>query len=311
MGAFARVSVPAAEDARLDECEAVARRTFAELENLFSVYKPDSEISLLGRQAGGEPIPVSPDTRRILELSLKYAKVSGGCFDPTVAPLVTLWGFNGGKCPVSPPPESLISNVLKRVGYTHLILSNNTARLDLPGMQLDLGGIAKGYAVDVCYDRLVGMGITNVMVDLGGNIRCGGTPAAGRRGWTIGVRSPFDPEVLVGELTLTDGMAVATSGNYEKFVTIRGKRYAHIMNPHTGYPVEGMAGVTVVSTSAVETDGMSTALFVLGFEKAQTAIGQLPNCHALFIPDRQPPIIRLTPGLHNLFTRSDLPPVSQ
>ena len=188
------------------------------------------------------------------------------------------------------------------MGYRHVRLGPGaTAYLEKAGLQLDLGGIAKGYAVDVAYDRLVGKGVDNAMVNLGGNIRCRGLARRGTP-WRVGVRDPFDRETIVGVLRLTDGLAVATSGNYERFVTIAGERYAHILDPRTGYPVKGMAGVTVVAGSALEADAMSTSLFVLGMEEGLQVLGELESCEALFVPDEQPLSIYITPGFGRYFT---------
>ena len=132
-------------------------------------------------------------------------------------------------------------------------------------MSLDLGGIAKGYALDVCYDRLSAMGARNFMLNLGGNIRVRGTPRKDET-WVIGVRNPFQTGEIVGAIRLASGMAVGTSGNYERFVTIAGKKYGHIMDPRSGRPAEGMAGVTIVATNGVQSDGLSKPLFILGPE---------------------------------------------
>jgi thiamine biosynthesis lipoprotein len=191
--------------------------------------------------------------------------------------------------------------LLKVVGYRHLILSNDTARLDAAGASVNLGGIAKGYAVDVCYAELIHtFKLKNFMIDLGGNIRCGGTAASGRD-WIVGVRNPFERDGLVGTLALSPGMAVGTSGNYEQFHVVGRQRYTHIIDPHTGFPVQGMASVTVVSTNAVDTEGISKPLFILGAERSRPLLAGGKGRHALFIPDRQPVRLYMTPGFRNHF----------
>ena len=134
------------------------------------------------------------------------------------------------------------------------------------------------------------------MVDLGGNIRCAGCARPGTP-WKIGVRNPFRRDEIIGALALPDGMAVATSGNYERFVTIAGQRYAHILDPRTGYPVKGMAAVTVVSTNAVEADALSTALFVMGLRRGAEWLVHRSGPEALFVPDIQPPQAWITRGM--------------
>jgi thiamine biosynthesis lipoprotein len=254
----------------------------------------------LNQRAGKAAVSVSGHTRDVLSLALKYAELSGGRFDPTVAPLVEFWGFRQGTVPERLPSEASIREVLRSVGYRHLRLTETNASLLRRNMRVDLGGIGKGYAVDVAYERITAMGAQRVMLDLGGNIRCCGGPREGR-GWKIGVRDPFDCGRILGVLRLTDGLAVATSGNYEQSRTIEGKRYTHIIDPRTGYPVAGMAGVTVVSASAAEADALSTALFVTGLDDAPDVLARLPHCRAIFVPDRRPIELWVTEGARTLF----------
>ena len=300
MGAFAEITVSGNDREHLQEYASVAKETLSELENSLSLFKPDSEIARVNQSAGKAPVAVSASTAEALGLALRYAEISHGCFDPTVGPLVRMWGFNGGTVPDKPLEEAMVRAALQLVGYKHLAVSDTQAYLDVAGMSVDLGGIAKGYAVDVCYRKLVAMGARNIMINLGRNIRCGGV-GRGNRVWEIGVKNPFESNKIIGTINLTDGMAVATSGNYERFVTIGNERYTHIMDPRTGYPVKGMAGVTVISTNAAETDGMSTALFVLGMKEAKAVLARMKDCHALFIPDERPIRICLSPGFRKYF----------
>jgi len=165
---------------------------------------------------------------------------------------------------------------------------------------VDLGGIAKGYAVDVCYDRIYALGGRDFMVDLAGNLRCCGQGRSGRP-WNVAVRNPFDAERHLGTIQLTDGLATASSGNYERFVEIAGRRYCHILDPRTGRPCEGMAGTTVICANATEADAMSTALFVLGPAQSVDVLRRMPRCEALFVPDEQPLRILVTPGFRSRF----------
>jgi thiamine biosynthesis lipoprotein len=326
MGTFGSITVPARDRDRLAAYAAAARDTTSNLEARLSIFVPDSEISKLNAAAGQAPIPISEDTRRALELTLYYGRWTEGCFDATVGPLMKLWGFRGGPVPFSPPKAAEIAAALSRVGFNHLWIyrdSPDTAPdaemgggkggghsfVNVAGASVDLGGIAKGYAADRCFERLLAMGASNLMVNLGGNIRCIGSPASPtkrqpdpRTAWRIGIRNPFEREQIVGTVSLSNGMAVATSGNYERFVMIGGQRYAHIMDPRTGYPVKGMAGVTVVSSRAVEADALSTALFVLGRREATLMLMQFTNSCALFIPDQQPIRAWITPGFARFFT---------
>jgi thiamine biosynthesis lipoprotein len=302
MGTTVSITASGRERDRAGAYAGDVRPAVEDMESRWSVYRADSEISRLGRAAGKEAVPVSRETVRTLRLALKYAELSGGAFDPTVGPLVRLWGFSGGAVPKAVPDGRRISDAMARVGYGRLLVGDDSARLAAPGMMVDLGGIGKGYAADVCWERLRRMGARHAMVNMGGNVRCIGLAGPGRR-WRIGMRNPFDREKLLGVIDLPPGMAVATSGNYERFVTIGGKRYAHILDPRTGRPVEGMAGVTVIARTAVEADAMSTALFVLGpTRQAGAALARLPGCHAAFVPDALPPRLVLSGGFGRYFT---------
>lgn len=301
MGTFASLAVSAEEEAVMETGAALIRANLSDLDNRLSIFKPDSEISQLNRSAGISPVQVSLDTGEVLRLSRYYADITGGAFDPTVAPLVRFWGFNRGSPPSRVPDRAAIDSVRELVGYKHLSVSNLTAFIDREGMRVDLGGIAKGYAVDVCYQALVSNNVRNMMVDLGGNIRCRGSARRGRP-WTVGVRDPFNRDRIIGTVRLTDGMAAATSGNYEKFVMIEGKRYTHIIDPRTGRPAEGVAAVTVIATNAVEADAMSTGIFVLGLKEAQSTVRAVPKCRLIFIPDERPTRVYLSPGTREYFT---------
>jgi thiamine biosynthesis lipoprotein len=301
MGTFANVTVPDSEAERIEEYAEAASNACREVEERLSLFRPDSDVSRINQAAGTGLVAVSSHTVAVLTTARHYAEASGGAFDPTVAPVVRMWGFNKGRAPERRPDADTISNTLGRVGYQHLVISNDTAGLARPGMSVDLGGIAKGYTVDLCYDRLVSLGATNFMVNLGGNIRVRGSPWRGQP-WSIGVRNPFNTEEIVGAMVLSNGMAVATSGNYERFVTIGGKKYAHIMDPRTGYPLEGLAGVTVVATNGLASDGLSTSLFVLEETASMAMREKVGSWEAVFVPNRQPARLVMTPGFRRLFT---------
>ncbi|MDI6775273.1 MAG: FAD:protein FMN transferase [Verrucomicrobiota bacterium] len=301
MGTFAGITAPADEAARLAEYTAAARAACGEIEEQMSLFKPDGDIARLNRSAGAGVVTMATRTLAVLREALRYSEASDGAFDPTIAPVVRLWGFNNSRAPEQLPDRAAISNALTLVGWRRLALGNDTAALALPGMSVDLGGIAKGYAVDACYDRLRAMGATNFMVNLGGNIRVGGSPWRGEP-WTIGVRNPFKTDEVLGTIRLTNGMAVGTSGNYERFVTVAGRKYAHIMDPRTGCPVEGMAGVTLVATNGIQSDGLSKPLFILGPDDSKHVLKRFPSLEALFVPDRQPVRLRMTPGFRAIFT---------
>ena len=310
MGTLGSVSLPVSEAERLAEATAIVTNIMRDLEERCSVYRPESELSRLNAQAGNAPVPVSRELRELLVLAKAYGDLSDGAFDVTIGPLMKLWGFNRNQPPAHPLTPDQVRPFLDKIGYRHIVLSNDTAFLDQADVQVDLGGIAKGYAVDRCCAELLSHGFSNVLVNLGGNMRALGAPgtpgAPGApdkdRAWKIAVRHPFVPGQFLGNLRLSNGQAVATSGHYERFMTLDGHRYAHIMDPRTGFPVSGMAGITVLAPTAVDADALSTTLFVLGTQEGLTVLKKKPGCAALFVPDQQPLEIRITPGLAATWT---------
>ena len=300
MGTVASVSLPADAAGRLDTVTDLVTNTMFALERKLSVYVPESEISRLNDMAGQSPVTISDDTLNLLEISKYYSELSKGAFDVTVGPVLRAWGLNHGTLPKRRLTKKQLAPLLENVGSHHIVLSGNTAFLDTHGVQVNLGGLAKGYAVDACCHQLLGQGVSNILINLGGNIRCLGY-SHDKHPWRIGVRNPFYPKQILGTLQLSNGQSVATSGNYERFVTINHRRYAHIVDPFTGYPIEGMAAVTVISHSAVEADALSTALFVQGMKQGLSTLRKTALCDALFVPDKQPVEIWITEGLSGRF----------
>ncbi len=304
MATFASVSASGDDASRIDKAASIVTAEFRRLERLWSNYDARSEVSILNGKSGSE-VPVSPETRDLLLKSRSFGEATGGTFDPTVGPLVDLWGI-GKKETFAIPSDEQIGEALKRCGWANIRVSgeDDTASLTAEGMAFDSGGIAKGLAVDIAYDKLMKEGYQNVMINLGGNMRCSGSGRKGKA-WNIGVRNPFDGGKIVGILAVTDGRAVATSGNYERFVEKDGKRYAHVIDPTTGRPVQGMAGVTVISPTAVEADALSTALFVAGVKKGAELLALFPKSKAIFIEDSEPLVLKMSAGMDDCFTLTD------
>jgi len=306
MGTIAAVSVPAGQSGRLPGLRETVAERLASVERDLSVFRADSVLNAVNAAAGTrELVPVNAHAAAVLAHALQVAEASGGAFDPTVGPLMALWGFRG--LPVADPPTGeAIAEVLEHVGWRHIRLDTSvpeapSAALARPGMRLDLGGVAKGYAVDLAYDRLRAAGETDFLVNLGGNLRGCGLPGAGRDGWRVGVRDPFNREGILGAVTLREGEAAATSGNYERFVILRGVRYAHILDPRSGRPVTGVAGVTVLAPTAMQADALSTALFVLGPADGLRLLAAQPGCHALWVLDEEPLRTIASPGFSARF----------
>lgn len=258
---------------------------FDAVETRFSPYREDSELSRLNATAHVEPFACSAPMWTAVELGREAWEVSDGAFDVTAGPLMHLWGFHRRRDSV--PTAAEIAAARELVGFDKLILDPGarTVAFPRPGMVLDFGGILKGYAVDLAAAELARRGRRVGIVDLGGNIRCLPQPPPGRESYRIGVRHPRhprDPERLLGTVRLLD-QAIATSGDYERFVTIDGQRYSHIMDPRTGYPVRGLAAVTVVAPSGLATDVLSTSIFVNGGTRIASLRERYPQTQLLLV----------------------------
>ncbi|MBM4117185.1 FAD:protein FMN transferase [bacterium] len=233
---------------------------FAAVEAAMSVWDAGSELSRANRAAVDSALTLSPLVGNCLTLAHALRAASGGAFEPGAGPLMRLWGFTRrqGRLPAA---DSLAALLPVLGAYDYDAGSRRLTRRH-PAVALDLGGIAKGYALDLAAAELRGLGLASALIDLGGNLYCLGEAGRGEA-WQVGIRDPRDRERYFAALALRDE-AVATSGSYERFVTIDGRRYGHIMNPATGRPAEGLLSATTVCRSAALGDGLSTALFVLG-----------------------------------------------
>ncbi|MBM3267411.1 MAG: FAD:protein FMN transferase [Candidatus Sericytochromatia bacterium] len=263
-------------DRAIDEAFTEIRR----LDALLSTYRPESALSRVNREAGRRWVGVSSETRELLERSLGYWRRSGGAFDPTVGALVRLWGFKYRDYRV--PAAAEIDAAREKVGAGHLRVDPaRGVRFARSGLEVDLGAIAKGYAVDRALERLRAGGIRAARVDAGGNQGVfGPSPAGGA--WSFGIRHPRAEGEILGVTALARG-AISTSGDAERGFWRDGVRYGHIIDPQSGRPVRGMLSVTVVAPTAEQADALSTALYVLGTERGTRLLEEYPDCHALFV----------------------------
>ena len=262
-----------------DYLSEVVNEVFDEIDGLdaqMSNYQPASEISRINRDAAREPVLVEPRLFQLIQYSVRRSAETGGAFDITVGPLMKAWGFFRGQGRLPAPSE--IAATLQRIGYRHLQLNaaDRTIRFEQAGMEIDLGGIAKGYAVDQAVEILRSRGIQSALVSSGtSTIYALGSPP-GERGWQVSIRSPYDAK-KAADVVLLRNFSLSTSGNYEKFFRIGGKLYCHIMDPHTGRPVENMLATAALAARATETDGISTAFFVMGVEGSRKYLATHPN----------------------------------
>jgi len=258
----------------------LVQATFDSVNNRLSSWNSDSEVGRFNTAPVGATFTVSKWFSTCLRVGEELGKISGGAFDPSAGPLMRLWGFRSQHDRV--PSETELDSVLALLGgYEHDPFQRKLTKTRA-GTQIDLGGVAKGFAVDRAIANLIEFGISSALLDLGGNVFALGLPDD-RDTWRVGVRDPQNPD----EIFATFGMvnrAAATSGSYERFVEIDGRRYGHIMNPATGQPAEGLLSVTVISRSATLADALSTTLFVLGPERAQSLLhDHYPHVDAILV----------------------------
>jgi thiamine biosynthesis lipoprotein len=251
------------------DCDAL-EAAFAEasrIERLLSAFRPESELSRINRDAPRGPVKADPELLWLIGEALRYSRASDGAVDVTVAPLMRLWRFrddrNGGM-PLAPPSHEEIRSLLARVGSEHVTVDSDagTVAYDAPGVELEFGGMGKGYAVDAVVRVLRAHGISSALVTFGSTTYAIGRPP-GQRAWRIGIRHPRDAARVLAAVRLVD-RAIATSGDYEQWIRIAGLRYGHILDPRSGRPAAGASSASVVALTALEADAFSTAAFVLG-----------------------------------------------
>ncbi len=297
MGTVAQLTLYREDAHRIDEALPIVQRAFARVEETLSIFNSDTPLARVNALAGSGVVTEIPyPFAAPLEFALVISMQSGGAFDPTIGPLMRLWGFRNTAVTSAPPAKAVAQLHAASTGFEHVGVipvyydSLVEVQLDRAGMSLDLGGVAKGFAVDFAFWELRRAGITNALINLGGNLRVMGCPSDTRCEWRTGIRDPFDPTAPVETLTLDANEAVATSGNYERFITLDNVRYAHILDGRTGCPVTNMASVTVVAPTAMEADVLSTTLFILGPAEGLRFIERLyPNADALWITDQPNP----------------------
>lgn len=272
-----RIRMEAAADAALDE----VRR----LDDLLSNYKPASEWSQVNQSAAAKPVRVSDELFRLLGACWQYSRESEGAFDITVGSLMKVWGFYKGSGHLPHKPE--IQAALTKVGYRHMHLdaAAQTVWFDRPGVEMDPGGIGKGYAVDRMVEVLRKMGVRSAFVAGSGSSIYGiGTPPEEPRGWAVKIKDPWVSSKTLADVWLKD-MSMSTSGSYEKFFRAEGRIYAHIMDPRTGYPAQGTVSVSVVTPRTIDSEAWAKPYFVNG---RQWAMKHRPKDYQVFFCEDRP-----------------------
>lgn len=266
MGTTFSVVLYGSDQASMNQAIDAAFEEVHRLDALLSNYRPESEWSGINREGAARPVAVSPELFRLLSDCIEYSRESEGTFDVTVGPLMRAWGFFGGGRHV-PSPEQ-IRDALGVVGYQHVQLNaqTRTVRFDHPGVEIDPGGVGKGYAVDRMVEIMRARGIRNVLVAASGSSIFGlGNAPDEPRGWPISIADPWDHRKNAAQVFLKD-LSLSTSGTYEKSFRVAGHRYSHIMDPRSGVPAESAVQVTVIAPRAIDSEVWAKPFFIQGSE---------------------------------------------
>jgi thiamine biosynthesis lipoprotein len=250
------------------------------LDRLLSNYIPTSDLSEVNRSAGKGPVRVIPELFDLLADCLDYSRESGGSFDVTVGPLMKIWGFYKGSGRF--PHRAEIRGALTRVGYQKVRLdaANRTVQFTREGVEIDLGGIGKGYTVDRMIDVIRKNGITAALVSASGSSIYGlGEPPNEPRGWKVSIKNPKNRSKTVVDLYLKD-QSMSTSGNYEKFFFAEGRMWSHIMDPRTGIPAQGVLSVSVIAPKTIDSEAWTKPLYING---RKWAIENKPKGFRVFV----------------------------
>ena len=265
------------------------------LELYLSANADDSDLTAINRAAGKKSVRIPADLYPVFERAVFFAEKTSGAFNPVIGSVVKLWniGFDNARV----PPARAINEALAFTDYTALTLQEGECFLQKAGMQLDLGGIAKGFAADECARIIKAHHIDNALIDIGGTVTALGVRPDGKP-LIIGIR---DPRLRQGEpimAVIGHNKSIATSGSYERYFEQDGIRYHHILDPATGYPVQSnLVSVSILSPTAADADALSTACFVLGYQKSLELLRSFPDTAAIFIFDDN--TVRTTPGFES------------
>jgi thiamine biosynthesis lipoprotein len=268
------------------------------IDQQMSTYKTDSELSLFNQAAVGIEVNMSADTLDVVIQAIALAELSGGSFNPAVAPLVDLWGFGPAAQRESIPSAAEITAALQLMDYSSITISANSLTKLVP-ISLDLSAIAKGFGVDKVADYLLAQGIANFLVEVGGEIRVAGYSPR-QTAWRLGIETPGEDYGIAYNAISVSDAAIATSGDYRNYYEQDGKRYSHTINPLTGYPVEhNLASITVLSDTAALADGLATAINVMGPDRG-LAFSEL-NALAVFM------IVKTETGYNPIYSSAFAP----
>jgi len=284
MGSRFDISVVEKDSIKATKFIDIAITEISRIEKIISSWDKNSETSQVNNNAGIKPIKVSTELFNLIKRAISISKLTDGAFDISYASMDRIWKFDGSMKTI-PLKEKIQQSVIK-VGFQNIILDEvkQTVFLKIKGMKIGFGAIGKGYAADKAKKLLISKGVKAGIINASGDMNTWGKQPNGKD-WTIAITNPLNKSKAYGIFPITNG-AVVTSGNYEKFVIFDNKRYAHIIDPRTGYPTNGIISVTVFASSAELADALATSVFVMGFDVGINLINQLPKVACIIIDDK-------------------------
>jgi len=269
MGTTYNIKVVVKNDSvQIDQLQTDIDALLKQVNQEMSTYIPTSELSLFNKSTSTEPVEISKGLQRVIKESIRLGQISQGKLDVTVGPLVNLWGFGPEHRPETIPSDEVLAATQARIGLKYLSLEGNMLTKAIPELYVDLSTTAKGYGVDVVAELVEANGIENYLVEIGGEMRLKGFKASGEL-WHVAIEKPMTAERSVHQILVPKDNAVATSGDYRNYFEADGMRFSHIIDPDTGKPINHkLVSVTVIHPSSMTADGLSTAMMVMGEDKA-------------------------------------------
>lgn len=284
MGNNFTISVVAEKESFALENIAIAIDEIKRIEQLLTTYDNNSQTNLINENAGIKAVPVDKEVFDLIERSLGISKITQGAFDISYGSIdKSLWNFD--KTMTSLPSAEQAKTMVHLINYNNIILdkSNHSVFLKEKGMRIGFGGIGKGYAAEMAKKKLIENKVTSGIINASGDLTTWGVQPNGKQ-WTIGIANPDQPTAAFSFIEISN-KAVATSGNYEKYVMINGKKYSHTIDPKTGLPINGIKSVTIISGNAEFADAMATPIAIMGIQAGLFLINQIPDLYCIIIDD--------------------------
>ncbi|MGV3698019.1 FAD:protein FMN transferase [Flavobacterium sp.] len=284
MGNNFTISVVADDEEFALENIKIAIQEIKRIEQLFTTYKADSQTNLINENAGIRPVKVDMEVFDLIERSVAISRITQGAFDITYGSIdKSLWNFD--KTMTELPTAETARKMVHLINYNNIILDreNETVFLKEKGMRIGFGGIGKGYAAEMAKNKLIANNVKSGIINASGDLTSWGLQPNGKQ-WTIGIANPDQPASAFSYIEIS-GKAVATSGNYEKYIMIGGKKYSHTIDPKTGLPITGIKSVTVISNNAEFADAMATPIAVMGIKAGLYLVDQIPDLYCIIIDD--------------------------